>query len=168
MAKITFKGSNAFENFLVKYWGEICQGEILKKTVMSGADIVADQIRANLEALPEEPFRYLQWGETFKALPKKQKEDLLRSFGLAPVSRDHDGNTNTKAGFDGYGSKPTDEYSRGIPNPLLARAVESGSSVREKLPFVRPAVNKTRIPAVKKMSEVFDAETKKIKEEYEK
>lgn len=134
----------------------------LDTAIQAGADVVADQIRSNLSAINTEPFRHLKEGEVLNDLPKEQKQDLLDSFGLAPIQTDKNGFRHTKAGFDGYGSKPTKKYPKGLPNQLLARAVESGSSVRVKKPFVRPAVNATKKEAVEKMGTVMDEEIKKI------
>lgn len=134
----------------------------LDTAIQAGADVVADQIRSNLSAINTEPFRHLKEGEVFNGLPKEKKQDLLDSFGLAPIQTDKNGFRHTKAGFDGYGSNPTKKYPKGLPNQLLARVVESGSSVRVKKPFVRPAVNATKNEAVEKMGTVMDEEIKKI------
>ena len=132
--------------------------EPLKKAVAAGAAVVADQIKANLEALPEEEFRKLGEGEIFHGLPTGQKRDLVDSFGLTPIEKDKNGFIHTKAGFDGYGSFPTNAYPEGIPNQLLARSAESGSSVRQKTPFVEPAVKATRDEAVDTMNKVLEDE----------
>lgn len=136
--------------------------EPLEKAVAAGAAVVADQIKANLEALPEEEFRKLGEGEIFHGLPTGQKRDLVDSFGLTPIEKDKNGFIHTKAGFDGYGSFPTNAYPEGIPNQLLARSAESGSSVRQKTPFVEPAVKATRKQAIEAMEKVIDEEIKKI------
>ena len=47
---------------------------------------------------------------------------------------------------------------------MIARSVESGSSVRDKHPFVRPAVNAAKAEALKACEKVIDEETKKIME----
>lgn len=132
--------------------------EPLKKAVAAGAAVVADQIKENLEALPEEEFRKLGEGEIFHGLPTGQKRDLVDSFGLTPIEKDKNGFIHTKAGFDGYGSFPTNAYPEGIPNQLLARSAESGSSVRQKTPFVEPAVKATRDEAVDTMNKVLEDE----------
>lgn len=134
----------------------------LKKAVAAGAAVIANQIKANLEALPEEDFRKLGEGETFHGLPAGQKKDLVDSFGLTPIAKDNNGFIHTKAGFDGYGSFPTNTYPDGVPNQLLARSVESGSTVRQKMPFVEPAVNVKRREAVEKMNDVLEDEFKTI------
>ena len=62
---------------------------------------------------------------------------------------------NTKIGFNGYDSK-------GVPNQLKARVMESGSSKQAKRPFIRPALNGAREPAQEKMVETANQEISKI------
>ena len=137
-------------------------GATIEKAVRAGAAVVADKIRENLDALPEEEFRKLEEGEIFRGLPVGQKRDLQASFGLTPIEKDRNGFIHTKAGFNEYGSYPTNAYPDGVPNQLLARSVESGSSVRQKMPFVEPAVRVTRKKAIETMEQVIDDEIKKI------
>ena len=162
MARVAFSALGDYTLALERYQSAVDSGKMLERAVAAGAAIVADQIRSNLQALPEEKFRKLQPEETFHGLPKNQKQDLADSFGLTPIGRDKNGLLHTKAGFDGYGSRPTKQYPHGVPNQLLARAVESGSSAREKTPFVRPAVDKTKKAAVEAMQAEIDKETKKL------
>lgn len=164
MAKITFKSQSDYYLKLKAFESHFTKDATLEKAVAAGAAPVANQIRRNLEALPDEQFRFLDVyeGEHFDDVPKGQKRDLAEGFGLTPIERDKNGFVHTKAGFDGYGSFPTKTYPQGVPNALIARAVESGSSVREKTPFVRPAVNATRKEAVEAMENVIDGELKKI------
>jgi hypothetical protein len=162
MARVAFSALGDYTLALERYQSAVDSGKMLERAVAAGAAIVADQIRSNLQALPEEKFRKLQPEETFHGLPKNQKQDLADSFGLTPIGRDKNGFLHTKAGFDGYGSRPTKQYPHGVPNQLLARAVESGSSAREKTPFVRPAVAKTKKAAVEAMQAEIDKETKKL------
>lgn len=140
MARMEIRGFDELELQLSK----LADPEISKEVVQAGAQPIADQIRKNLEGLPEDKFRYLNKGEVFVGVPKQQKQDLLDSLGITPPDIDFNGNTNTKIGFDGYGKIPTKKYPKGVPNQLLARAVESGSSVRKKTPFIRKAVNKAK------------------------
>lgn len=136
--------------------------EVAKRVVMAGAQPVADAIRSNLQRLSVDNFRYLTNGEIFMGVPKDQKQDLLNSLGIAPPDVDFNGDTNTKIGFDGYGSTPTKKYPKGLPNPLLARSIESGSSVRKKQPFIRPAVNRTKRKALEAMQKKLDEEIEMI------
>lgn len=162
MAKISFKGASVYFEKLQQMERHFLKDSTIEKAVRAGAAIVADKIRSNLKSLPEVSFEHLQEGEMFHGIPKGQKKDLLDSFGLAPILRDKNGFVGTKAGFDGYGSYPTKEYPQGVPNQLIAAATESGSSVRAKLPFVRPAVNVTRKKVIAAMEKAVDDEMKKI------
>lgn len=135
---------------------------IAKKALFEAADVVADKIRANIERLPEENFRYLHGDDMFNGVPPTQKQDLLDSFGITPMQVDAFGMLSVKIGFDGYGRFPTKTYPKGLPNQLLARSIESGSSWRKKHPFVRPAVTATKKEALAVMERVVDEETEKI------
>ncbi len=156
MASIKFSNDKQFAEKLLEFERMFDDVETLNNLVYQGAKIVADEIRKKLAALPEDEFRKLKPGEKFRGVPRSVKDDLLSAFGLAPIESDKNGFRNTKAGFDGYGSHPTPKYPRGVPNQLVARAVESGSSVRQKTPFVRPAVRKARKMAIEKMEKTMD------------
>lgn len=162
MARISFKGQGEYFEKLQQLEQAFAKDATLEKAVRAGAVPVADQIRSNLSAVPSKPFRKLKPGELIHGLSDSEKKDLEASFGLAPITRDKNGFVHTKAGFDGYGSFPTKTYPQGVPNALVARAAESGSSVRNKVPFVRPAVNATRKESVEAMENVIDGELKKI------
>ena len=163
MAKIIFRGYAEYGKSLEKLqltWAG--NNDILEDAAKAGANPVADEIRRRLRNLPEDEYRHLGPGEVFTGLPESQKEDLLDSLGVTPPQRDRTGFVNVKVGFDGYGSFPTKAYPQGVPNALIARAVESGSSVRQKTPFVRPAVNATRKKAVEEMDRTINDGLKKI------
>lgn len=160
MAKIAFNDMSKYGIMLGKFADCYWVDKALNRAVHKGSGIVADKIRENIAALPEDSFRYLVEFDMFHGVPKCQKKDLAESFGLTPIDRDRDGFVHTKAGFEGYGSYPTSTYPEGVPNQILARAVESGSSVREKTPFVAPAVRATRKAAISAMEEVIDEEIK--------
>ena len=115
--------------------------EIAKDVVMAGAKPIADEIRKGLE-------KNLQGS-------KYTKGDLLDSFGIASPDVDRNGNINTKIGFHGYDSK-------GIPNVVKARAMESGTSIQSKKPFVRPAVNRSKKKALEEMEKKFNEEIELI------
>lgn len=159
MARMTFKAGEEYELKLSK----LAAGSegIAKKALYAAGEIVANEVRKNLEALPEEKYRRLKDGESFDGLSAGQKQDLSESFGVTKIKLSKDGFWNVKIGFDGYGRFPTKKYPNGLPNQLLARAVESGSSVRQKHPFVRPAVNATKKAAVEAMQKVIDEEIEK-------
>ena len=160
MARMTVKATDDYALKLSKLAAQT--EEVAKKAIYAAANIVADKVASNLAALPEDKFRRLKDGEQFTGLPESQKKDLQASFGVTPIKQDDAGNWSAHIGFDGYGSNPTKKYPKGVPNQLIARAVESGSSVRQKTPFVRPAVNATKKEAIDAMERVIDEELGKI------
>ena len=161
MAKIAFQGGDEFGERLNKLCNTDTRG-IVTRAVAKGAGIVADAIRVAIDALPTQKAIHLQKGAKLTAVQEHEMEDIKASFGITPVKTDKNGFTHAKVGFDGYGSKPTKKYPKGVPNQLVAASIERGSSVRQKHPFVRPAVNKTRAEAINAMDESIDADIQAI------
>ncbi len=155
MARISFKGAEEYAKALKQLEFTAEQGVMLEDAAKAGGGVVADEVRRRLEALPEDEHRRgkMPAGEVYHGIPPGEKADLLDSLGVTPPGRDRKGFVNVKVGFDGYGSYKSDAYPDGLPNQLVARAVESGSSVRQKTPFVRPAVNASRKEAVAAMDD---------------
>lgn len=149
---------------------------IAQKALFEAGGIVADHVRAKLEALPEDKqnpkarYRYLQDGERFTGIPRHQKEDLLDALGVTPPMLDQNGNWNVKVGFEselapgrrGYGRQRTRTYPKGQPLMMIARSVESGSSIQPKMPFFRPAVEESKQQAIRAMNATVDLEMIKI------
>ncbi len=130
------------------------------------AGIVADAIRQSIQALPAEPdiagaISYAQ--KTAPPITESAKQGLLDGLGVSPMQEDK-GYINVKIGFDGYNDLKTKKYPKGQPNVMIARTLESGSSIAEKRPFVRPAGNRVRKQAEAKMAEVLDEGIKKSME----
>lgn len=152
MAKIMFTGAEDFGERLRKMEAAD-SAAMIQRAVVKGAAPVADAIRRNINAMPEQKPIHLAKGKKLHAPQEHEKKDLQDSFGVTPVRADRRGFIHVKAGFDGYGSVPTKKYPKGVPNQLVAASIERGSSVRNKWPFIRPAVNKTRQAAVDAMDE---------------
>lgn len=140
--------------------------EIAGKALYAGMEILADEIRKNLEALPEDEFRYLDTArkEQFNGVPKGQKEDLLAAFGVSKVAKNRQGVYTVKAGFSGYSKLKTKKYPKGVPLEMIARSIESGSSVRKKTPFIRPAMERNEDRIVNAMESVIAEEIAKVLE----
>lgn len=161
MPKITFKAGDEYALRLSRL-AEKSDG-VIKRAIFKGAEVVSDAIKQNLEKIPTEKARWLQPGEKYDGITASQKKALAEGFGLTKMEQDDNGNWNTKAGFEGYATNtPTKKYPKGTPIPMLARALESGTSVRQKHPFVRPAVTATRKAAVEAMERSIDEDIKKI------
>ena len=147
MAKFEFKGIDTY----IKQLNELqlaAKSTIIGKTVYAGAAVVADKVRAAIQALPE---------------GKESDADtgLLDGFGISPMETE-DGYTHVKLGFDGYNSVKTKKYPNGQPNVLIARVVNSGTSFRKKTKFVDKAVTASRKAAEKAMDETCNREIEKV------
>ena len=163
MAKIEFKGIDEYAKVLATLGNE--SEEIVKSAVYKGAAIVADEIKSGINSIP------IQEGKNglppmgtaenkLYGISRKQKGDLMDSFGLAPMENDGD-YIQTKAGVDGYGSIPTKKYPGGVPNVMLMRSIESGTSFRDKHPVFRQATNRARKRAEEAMKNEIDNQMQK-------
>lgn len=164
MARIRFDGLEEYELALSR----LAAGAdtIAGQAIYAGAGIVADAIRQSIQALPAEPdiagaISYAQ--KTAPPITASAKQGLLDGLGVSPMQEDK-GYINVKIGFDGYNDLKTKKYPKGQPNVMIARTLESGSSIAEKRPFVRPAVNRVRKQAEAKMAEVLDEGIKRSME----
>lgn len=161
MAKFQFNGMKEYAEYLQRIGANT--KEICGAGVYAMAEVVTDKIRANLDALPtvEESEALAAYREQRKtSLTSAQKKGLQEGLGVSPMENDN-GYWNVKVGFDGYNKVKTRKYPNGQPNALIARATESGSSVREKTPFVRTAVASATKPAIQAGQRAIDEEIKK-------
>lgn len=158
MAKMTVKGLED----VVSNLGEIGNAGLpaAKMGLYEGAKIVADQLKKNINSLPVDTPRWLKSGDEYSVIVAQDKKDLADSMGIMEFERNEDG-VRTVIGFAGYGRHRTKKYSKGLPMVMIARSIESGSSVRRKHPFVRPAVNATRARARAKIVAVTEEELQK-------
>lgn len=159
MAKITFPGLKDYELMLSRLEG--VTDDMIGRAVYAGAGIVADAVKQGIQSLPI----VTGYGTESNPLPggvtSAQKAGLIDGFGISKL-RDDNGYLNVKLGFDGYNRTRTEKYPQGQPNQLVARGVESGTSWKQKKPFIRPAVTRFRKPAEAEMKRVIDEEIEKI------
>jgi HK97 gp10 family phage protein len=134
-----------------------------KMAVYDGAKVIADEIRQRIKGLPVEEDRFLIGDDKFDVMTAEDKKDLANALGISKIVRGAE-DVRTVVGFAGYGSKKTKKYPNGLPMPLLARAIESGSSVREKHPFIRKAVNAKRKEVVRVMTETAERQINRTME----
>lgn len=161
MAKVEFKEFDEYQKKLEELFKDT--ESLIKDAVYDGGKVVADEIKAGLKAIPIDN-RTGTPENPLDGVTRQQKADLINGFGLAPMEN-KGGYINTKAGMDGYGSIPTKKYPNGLPNAMLMRSLESGTSFRKKHPVFRKAVNKARKRAVKAMEEKIDKAIKNRMEE---
>lgn len=154
MARIKCDGLDDYIAKLQKL-GDVTE-DIIKQAVYEGAGVLADGIRSSIQSLPtvKDSF-YVHDGELLYGVTEKQKQGLLDGLGISEMKNEA-GYINVKIGFNGYNSEKTRKYPQGQPNALIARSVESGTSVRIKRPFVRPAVARNKAAAEDAMRKTVD------------
>ena len=152
MAKLKFKGLEEYEKQLLKL--QSISRECIGKAIHDGAGVVADAVKQNIHAIPVDE-RHVKGGEMLTGISKKQKAGLIDGFGIAPLQNDN-GYLNVKLGFAGYNDVKTRSYPNGQPNSVIARSLNTGTSFRQRIPFVDNAVNASKAAAEQKMKDTFD------------
>ena len=148
MATYQFRGLEEYALKLSKLGAATEQ--IAGKAIFAGAKVVADEVRKNINALPVRKAEYGTVKNPLSGITQTQKRGLLDGFGISPLSDDN-----------GYYDTHTDKYPGGQPNQLVARGVESGTSWLKKMPFMAPALKKSREKAVQEMQRTIDEEIAK-------
>lgn len=162
MATLKIRGLEEYERMLSKLGSFDTIRAVCGKTIYSGAEIVADAMRAGIESLPEvDDYIAGTPGAMVSGVTPSQKQGLLDGFGISPMGH-RDGYYDVKLGFDGYNDTKTKSYPLGQPNSLIARSVNSGTSFRKKIPFVDDAVKQSRKQAEAAMVKTADEEFEKI------
>ncbi len=136
-------------------------GHIIGMAVFEGAKIVTDAVRSGINGIPAQSSSGSGDQKMIRGITTLQRTGLLDGLGIATM-RASGSFWNVKVGMDGYNGIHTNRYPQGQPNAMIARSVESGTSFRQKTPFIAPAVNRTRAAAEKAMAEVYDREVAKI------
>lgn len=135
MARFEIKALDEYIDMLRKLEREKVVS-IIQASIYDGAGIIADEIKKELEGL--------KTGKSAKdGVTQTEKKDMIEGFGISPMQF-RNGVHDVKIGFDGYGSKPTKKYPKGVPIPLTARSIISGTSFRPKNDFIRRAVNRKK------------------------
>ena len=157
MAKMTI--GKGMDEYLAKLGNlEFAAPGLVGQAIYEGAKVVADQVRAEIEALPTAESKRV-------AVPRDptqvEKDGLLDGLGVAKKKNDS-GYINVKIGMDGYNTDKTKKYPRGKPNAMIARSIESGSTVMKRNAFISRAVNKTKKEAEAAMQKVIEEGIEKI------
>ena len=127
MAKFEAQGLDEYMAKL-KELGASVEGSI-KRAVYPAAGMVIEAIKANT--------------------PTDGTANGLRDSAALRTFKNENGFVYTQVTFEGYDEK-------GHPNPVKARVLESGSSTRQKHPFIRPAVNRVKAQAEAMIASEFE------------
>lgn len=127
--------------------------KIINEAVYTGAGVLADAVREEIENLPKH-----EKGSP-GGVKEYERKAMLEGMGIAHIRIDDDGLLNTRVGFDGYHEMPDGSKK---PIPMIARAINSGTSFSPKQPFVREAVRGKRTEVEDAVQKVFENEVNKI------
>lgn len=112
--------------------------KVQKHAVYEGMKVIKYEVVAQIKALPEEE-GYIETDKLPRnVITKAEKAELIRHIGISNMET-KDGTVNNSISFDGYTSIKTQRFPNGKPAILIARSINSGSSVRQKHPFMRQA-----------------------------
>lgn len=120
---------------------------VQKQAVYAGMSVVRDEVVRQIQALPVQR-GYLPEGKLPRdVITPREKEQLLKHIGIAQMDTKN-GTVSTAISFDGYTDIKTKKYKKGLPAILVARSINSGSSVRTKHPFMRQAMAASKARAI--------------------
>lgn len=112
--------------------------QIASFALYAGADVVADAVRASINSLPVDDNPKHPFSGPLNVITAQDRAELAAGIGIARHGDTGDGRS-TAVGINGYSSRTERRYPNGVPLPMIARSIESGSSVRRKDPFWRRA-----------------------------
>lgn len=126
--------------------------EILGPCVFEGAKIVTDQIRTQIQMIPDSG-DYVPEGKKRSGATDTERSGLLAGLGIAKMTDDR-GFLNVKPGFTGKNAD-------GENNTTVARAINSGTSFRRAYPFMSRAVSASRAAAEQAIEKKLNEELRK-------
>lgn len=143
--------------------------ELFQRSVYPGAAIVANECRKRVNALKVDNTLFA-WSPWRKGITGGWKKALQDSMGIAKMKKCSDG-WDVKLGFDGYsniqenrgykdGKKITvynsnENPNHMIPNWVIARTTEKGSSNLPAQPFMSQTISASNVKASKAIEEEF-------------
>lgn len=144
------KGGDDFSGLLSSLAGDQVI-TVMKSACYAGAGVIADALKTEIRNLPVES-GYMRNGRKRNVVGTNDKEALERCLGVSHIEATGD-KADVAVSFAGYNGRPTKKYPGGVPIQLIARSIESGSSVRVKNPFIRRAFNNAKKTAMQKALE---------------
>ncbi len=158
MAKTTMKirGFQDFLDQLVR--AGRASGRVTGVALYEGVRVVADELRAQTEALPVD-----NGTEKSKkrGLTTYEKAGLLESLGTSKA-RHTGADKNISVGFDGYNGHSTEQWPSGVPNVIVARSCDRGTSFMRATHFLSRTARMSKDRAEAAMKEAAEAELRKI------
>lgn len=112
--------------------------KVQKHAVYEGMKAIKNEVEAQIRALPEKEGYIKPENLPRNVITRREKTELLKHIGIADMDM-KGGTVSTSISFGGYTDIKTKKYPNGVPAILIARSINSGSSIRQKHPFMRQA-----------------------------
>ena len=174
MAQITVDGLAEYIELLMmteKQTDRICG-----RSLYPGAKIIANECKKQINALVVDNTLFA-WNPHRRGITGGWKKALQESMGIASMRRDRDG-YNVKLGFDGYSDirenrgyvdgKAITVYNSNknpehrVPNAVIARTTNKGSSNLPAQPFMDRTIEVSRDKVEQAIMEQFSKELEKL------
>lgn len=137
---------------------------VQKQAVYAGMSVIRDEVIRQINALPTQNGYIKSKDLPRDVITAREKAALVKHIGIATMDS-KDGVVSTAISFDGYTDIKTEKYPNGLPAVLVARSINSGSSVRQKHPFMRQAQAAAKSRATEAaVQAAYDALSKKMEE----
>lgn len=160
MAKMNVRGFQEFLDQLVRA-GQ-ASGKVTGVALYEGVKVVADELRAQTEDLPVDRGKKKKDGKNSKrGLTAEEKQGLLERLGSS-TARKTGADKNIVIGFGGYSSHKTETWKQGVPNALVARSVDRGTSFMRATHFLSRTARLSKDRAEAAMKEAAEAELRRI------
>ena len=115
--------------------------DVAALALYDGAGVVADTVSREVQGISTEPFRYAAGGRKRKASPEEKAILQQAPKGVAKFRR-NGVTVQTSVGMQNAGYAQLN--GKTVPIPKIANAINSGTSFREKQPFLRKAFTQSR------------------------
>lgn len=115
--------------------------DVAALALYDGAGVVADTVSREVQGISTEPFRYAAGGRKRKASPEEKAILQQAPKGVAKFKR-NGVTVQTSVGMQNAGYAQLN--GKTVPIPKIANAINSGTSFREKQPFLRKAFTQSR------------------------
>lgn len=139
---------------LLNHAGEHAEA-IAGRGLYDGAGAMADEIKRQVKNIKTEPFWYAQGRH--QRMPSPEEKEIVMNADTGIAKFDKNGaEVQTSVGFSRSGYAIL--KNKTVPIPLIANAINSGTSFMKKQPFFRKAVSAGRKKAVSRMKETMENE----------
>lgn len=128
---------------------------VANKALYQGAGVMSDAIVQGAKSIRTAPFKFAREGN--ERLPSPEEKAIVVEAGAGIAKFDRNGTeSQTSVGFSNSGY--AELKGRRVPVPLIANAINSGTSFMRKQPFVRKAATRGGKKAVETMISVIETE----------